>query len=293
MKVLSPLPYLLFLLTAVALTACGGSSATSTPASSLSVGVLSSDLAVGPNRVAFFLLDSVTGPIVASEINITAFFAGGSGEKYPEQSSRAVFRRWPVGGLGIYTAQLEFDRAGAWSLRATTDGPEGTTRTAEDAFDVKETSSTPAIGSLAPRSRNRTARDVPSLDQLTTDSSPDWELYAMTIDEAVRSGLALIVTFATPAFCETATCGPQLDVIGELKDTYRGRANFLHVEVYDNPHEIQSDLSNAVVSPTVGEWGLPSEPWTFVIDETGRVAAKFEAFTTAPEIEDALLAVLR
>ena len=42
------------------------------------------------------------------------------------------------------------------------------------------------------------------------------------------------------------------------------------------------------VVATVEEWGLPTEPWTFVVDREGRVQAKFEQFTPAEEIEAAL-----
>ena len=89
-----------------------------------------------------------------------------------------------------------------------------------------------------------------------------------------------MVAFSTPAYCTTATCGPQLDVVKRLSESYSDRANFIHVEVYDNPHEIQGDLSNARIAHAVTEWGLPSEPWTFIVDADGLVAAKFEGFVT-------------
>ena len=63
--------------------------------------------------------------------------------------------------------------------------------------------------------------------------------------------------------------------------------------MYDNPHEIEGDLSRAVISPMLTEWGLPSEPWTFVMDGGGIVRAKFESFTTREELEAALRAVGR
>ena len=100
-----------------------------------------------------------------------------------------------------------------------------------------------------------------------------------------------LVVFSTPAYCQTATCGPQLDVIKQVKVEYADTMNFIHVEVYDNPHEIEGDLTNAVISPTVEEWGLPSEPWTFVIDSNGVIRAKFEAFTTREELDEALALV--
>ncbi len=101
-----------------------------------------------------------------------------------------------------------------------------------------------------------------------------------------------MVTFATPAFCTSATCGPQVDVVKALKETYKGRVNFIHVEIYDNPQEMREDLQKARLSPVIDEWGLPSEPWTFLVDAEGRVAAKFEAFTSAEELEEALLKTL-
>ena len=109
-----------------------------------------------------------------------------------------------------------------------------------------------------------------------------------TITEAVSSGLPTIVTFSTPGFCQTATCGPQLDVVTRLKNRHRGNANFIHVEVFDNPNEMVGNFDVGRVSKIMGEWGLSSEPWTFVLDRFGRVAWKFEAFVTEAELESAL-----
>ena len=43
----------------------------------------------------------------------------------------------------------------------------------------------------------------------------------------------------------------------------------------------------------MAEWGLLTEPFTFVVDAGGRVAAKFEGFVTEGELEAALTAVLQ
>ena len=66
----------------------------------------------------------------------------------------------------------------------------------------------------------------------------------------------------------------------------------IHVEIYDNPHEIQGDLRNAKRANAVTEWGLPNEPWTFIVDRNGKVADKFEAFTGREELEPSLLGVI-
>ena len=99
---------------------------------------------------------------------------------------------------------------------------------------------------------------------------------ALTIAEAVDSGLPTVIVMASPAFCTNAVCGPQVEVLQELKDEFEGKANFVHVDYYDNPEEIQGDLTRAVVSPVAKQWGLPSTEWSFVIDRDGIVSGRFE-----------------
>ncbi|HAL47112.1 MAG TPA: hypothetical protein DCP37_05110 [Dehalococcoidia bacterium] len=126
---------------------------------------------------------------------------------------------------------------------------------------------------------------------MTTDLRPDLDLYTLTVKEALASPVPLLVTFASPAYCQTATCGPQVDVVKDLKDNRSGSMNFIHIEVFDNPTEIEGDLTRAKISPTMEEWGLVTEPWTFVMDGQGAVRAKFEGFVTAAELEAAIAEV--
>ena len=133
--------------------------------------------------------------------------------------------------------------------------------------------------------------DPAELATITSSEVPDPDLYRMTVAKALDNGLPSIVSFATPAFCQTATCGPQVEVITALKDRYPGRANFIHIEVYDSPDKL-TDLSRARLVPQMAEWGLLTEPYTFVLDGEGRVAAKFEGFVNEDELAEALAAVL-
>jgi hypothetical protein len=137
-----------------------------------------------------------------------------------------------------------------------------------------------------------TARDVDDLSRITTDNPPDPDLYQLSIHEALEAGKPLVVVFATPAFCVSATCGPQVEMVSQVKERHLGEANFIHVEVFENPHLIQGGRPTGGLAPAVEEWGLLTEPWTFVIDREGKVHAKFEQFTPAEEIEEALREVL-
>ena len=81
-------------------------------------------------------------------------------------------------------------------------------------LSVATAGSAPALGVRPPASRNKTSADFTDPndpDELATITSaevPDPDLYRMTVAEALDSGLPSIISFATPAFCQTATCGP-------------------------------------------------------------------------------------
>ncbi len=247
------------------------------------------DLAVGVNRVGF-VLTSPDG-IVTGPVTVTSGYEGPEGGGVSE-TAEMVFQPWPYGTRGLHTAELRFDRAGTWKLDISTPAPDGSASRAELSFEVAEATAAPANGAPAPLTESKTIDDVDSLDQITTGSLQDPDLYRVSLDEAVRSGLPTVVVFASPAFCINAVCGPQVEVLTQLKDKYSGRANFVHVDFYDNPAEIQGDLDKGVISPAVVEWGLPSIEWTFVIDRKGVVATRFEAFATFEEVEAALLDAL-
>ena len=265
---------------------------TLTPPGPPTVQVISTDLSLGPNRLAFAVLQD-GNTVSLPEVTVASVFPAEGPSGTVRQTGSARFRKWPFGDIGVYTTQLDFDRVGTWGLVVDVPRSSGPSERALVELSVKERSDTPALGSQAPLSKNKTAGDVNSLEELTTARTPDPDLYQMTIAQAISTGKPLVVTFSTPAFCTTATCGPQVEELSALKDRYAGRANFIHVEIFDNPHKIQGDLSAAKTVAAAEEWGLPTEPWTFIVDRQGRVAAKFEAFTTGSEIEEALVRLLQ
>ena len=250
------------------------------------------DLGVGTNRVAF-VVTSKTGLVREPAASVTSlYFADDSSAGEEKETALGVFRPWPHSTRGSYSTELEFDRAGRWGLDISILDPTGPSRLVKLVFDVPESPAAPAVGSPAIASRNKTIADVDDLHELTTGSLRDPDLYQTTIADGVESGLPTVVVMASPAFCTNAVCGPQVEVLRDLKDKYAGQANFIHVDFYDNPDEIQGDLDRAELSPTVLEWNLPSSEWSFVIDREGTVVARFEAFATLEEIERALLEVL-
>lgn len=251
------------------------------------------DLGVGSFRVAVALSDRsglIRFPAVAVE---TYYYgrdsgrAGGTPEG-PVQRAEASFFVFPDGGRGLYTAALSFDRAGTWGLLVAIPRPEGAAVPLMLTFPVAARASAPTVGDPVPASRNRTARDVTSLAQLSTGSDPQPALYGQTVAEALAARRPFVVVFASPAFCTNPLCGPQVEELGLLAQRYAGRAGFIHIDLYEHPDQIKGDLARAVRSPILQEWGLHSDEWTFVVGADGRVVARFEAFVPADELEAAL-----
>ena len=250
-------------------------------------------LEVGAQRVAF-LLATPTGLVKeGNQVSITPVYLS-DGSAAPSIETR--FHQWPYGVRGAFAAEVEFDRPGQWRLDITAEGPDGGRGMTE--IEILEDSPVPFIGSVGPLSENKTLASAGAIELITTDYTPDLSLYEVTIREAVESPLPAVVVFASPAFCTTATCGPQVDAVSELRESYEGEAHFIHVEIYDNPDEIQGDLDRARIAPAVDEWGLTAiehwfnESWTFVLDANGRVQDRFEGFATVTELEEALRAAL-
>ena len=265
------------------------------PAGGLDLNVIlaTTILEVGEQRVAF-LLATPTGLVKGdTEVSITPVYLP---DDTAGPSIETRFHQWPYGVRGAFAAEVDFDRPGLWRLDIAALGPDAGMGTVE--FEVTEDSPVPFIGSIGPLSENKTLGSVGAIELITTDYTPDLSLYEVTIREAVESPLPAVVVFASPAFCTTATCGPQVDAVSELRESYDGQAHFIHVEVYDNPDEIQGDLDRARIAPTVDEWGLTSlehwfnESWTFVLDSEGRVKDRFEGFATVVELEESLQSAL-
>ena len=249
------------------------------------------DLGVGANRMGF-LLTSPDGVVSLPVADVASRYLVGDATAEPVQRTTAEYRPWPFGTRGLYTTRLTFDRPGRWALDIGVRDADGSVRGAQLFFEVRETPAAPSVGSSAPRSRNKTIDDVESIAELATGTLHDPDFYQVTIAEAVSSGRPTVIVFASPAFCTNEVCGPQLDVLQELKDGYLGRANFVHVDFFDNPVEVQQDIDAALLSPAVVEWELPGIEWSFVIDRQGAVSDRFEAFATYDELEAALKRVL-
>ena len=249
------------------------------------------DLGTGEQRVAV-VLTSEKGLVRSPIATLTSYYyPDDAAEGEMRDTAVALFRPFPLGARGLYAAQMEFDYHGDWGLDIAVLDEDANTLRAKLRFEVPEQTKAPANGAPATASDSKTLA-THSIEELTTGALQDADLYRISIADAVRSGIPTVIVMASPVFCTNAVCGPQVDVLSELKDKYKDKAHFIHIDFFDNPDEIQGDLTRARVSPTVLEWNLPSTEWSFVVNSEGIIHLRFEGFAPIEELEDALLEVL-
>ncbi len=253
------------------------------------------DLSIGTNRISF-LLTSPKTLVTVPTATVTSVYLGST--EAAQETATAEFFLWPFGSRGSYVTELSFDKLGDWRLDVDVQEEDGSTSSAQIPLRVEETSVTPGLGTKPPTAVNKTSRDVAELTMLTTRSTPDPDLYQLTIAEALETKRPLLVVFASPALCTSPTCGPQVETVEELEDQYKGRVNFIHVEVYENPAEIQGDLSRAQFAPIIDIWGFTkledyrNESFSFIIGSDGKIASKYEGYASIQELVKGLEAVL-
>jgi hypothetical protein len=311
-----PLP-ILGLLAALAF-ACGGGtepstsgagsarSATGTPsqAGEVTAQVASSEITLGPNRFVLGLLDASGTPIADATARLT-FFDLTSNQATPKGEVDATFRAparesglaetvsvtLPNGqkriqtnapsDVGIYDANFTFDKVGNWGVQAAGKLKNGAPYTARAGFVVKEKGETPAIGSQAPASHNPTVKDVTDLSQIDSSVNPSPDMHTESIADGLATGRPLLILFATPGYCTSRFCGPELELARKLEPQYKGRVDFIHVEIYKDP-------AQRIPVDAVNDYHLPSEPWFFVVDAKGIIRSKFEGPTSMQELQDAI-----
>ncbi len=267
--------------------------------------VVNSELTVGENRFMIGLLSSENEEIVGAAVAFRFFKLDGGQQElreeaqatpialaksYTETHEDGTVETHEAGESGVYVAAVRFDEPGQWAVEVTATVGDVTYDPVPAGFDVLEESATVAMGAPAPLSETLTLDDVEDVAEIDSSNPPVPEMHTLTIAEAVTSGRPSVIIFATPAFCLSRICGPTKDVVDDLFKQYKGEVNFVHVEPYELDKARSGEGLFAV--PAFSEWGLSSEPWVFLVDKEGIVAAKFEAVVTADELKGALTPLL-
>lgn len=182
----------------------------------------------------------------------------------------------------IYVAHLELPEPGTYWYLAEPEG--GPAIQALGTVVVSASDPVPSVGEPAPRSETPTLRSTEGdLAALTTKTPPDESLLQYSVAESLDAHVPFVVTFSTPKFCQSRTCGPVVDVVEEVARRFDGeRARFIHVEVYEDNDPAKG------FNRWLKEWGLETEPWTFLAGADGRIVERYEGVVSVNELEEAV-----
>ena len=180
----------------------------------------------------------------------------------------------------IFMTRLEIEQPGKYWILAEPVG--GRKIQAIGNVVVKDKPVAPAVGDAAVPSATPTLANAP-IKQLTTSKVPDPELYRTSIKAALAAKAPFVVTFATPEYCQSRTCGPVVDVVSAVRKREAGsQVRFIHVEVYQDNDPTKGE------NQWFKEWHLPSEPWVFLVGTDGKVRERFEGTVSVSELDAAV-----
>ena len=184
----------------------------------------------------------------------------------------------------VYVAEVPLDpgKYRVAAVVADSDGDIAATNF-QTAISVGDQPGIPAKGDTAPSVHTPTLDDVGDVSDIDTRVPPS-TMHSEDLAD-VLGKKPVVLLFATPALCQSRVCGPVVDVTEQVKSEYGDDAAFIHMEIYEDN---QYDPENPKLRPQVEAFGLPTEPWLFVIDENGKVQTRIEGAFSVSELENEL-----
>ena len=266
------------------------------------------ELRTGKHRFGFALFTPSREQITDASVAVYAAPAGGgpatgpylarweSLEVTPQFQSRQTASD-PDAAKSIYTAEIPFDKPGQYDLVgiARIGGKLVAATTPSAGVVVKKESDDPipAVGTRPPRIHTPTLAevggDVASIDTRLPPSSMHDADFADVLGKK-----PVVLLFATPQLCQSRVCGPVVDIAEQVQAENKD-VSFIHMEVYrDNtikPGCLEGTRpEDQCLRPQVLAYKLQTEPWAFVVNADGEVAARLEGAYSKSELEHAVKA---
>lgn len=144
------------------------------------------------------------------------------------------------------------------------------------------------IGEALRPVRTPTTADARGVDPICTRSPKPCPFHAVTLTDALAAKKPTIFVISTPGFCQTAICGPVLELLVDLQGSL-SRFQIVHAEVYVEPNKKTSGAPKT--TEAVQTYGLDYEPSLFVADAGGIVRARLDFSWDRTELETAVATV--
>ena len=180
----------------------------------------------------------------------------------------------------VFVSHLKLDKPGKYWILAEPVG--GRKIQAVGNVVVNSATAAPDVGAPAFPSKTPTLANA-TLEELTTSTNPDPQLYRMSVADALAAKKPFVVVFATPKYCTSRTCGPVVDVVSAVRRKHaKSGIEFIHAEIYKDNDPTKGE------NTWVQEWKLPSEPWVFLVGADGKIKSRFEGTVSVNELDAAV-----
>lgn len=307
----------------VVLSGCAGDAApdAAAPAGpagmSLAIAPANFDLAVGEDRRLLLAVftdarERVAGGTV--EVRLAHLGDEPGGEATPGPPRTASFL--PIPGLdlpapdpgpavvatdaltGVYALDVDLDEPGFWGVSVTADLVGVGAVEGRAVFRVLESAEIIDVGATAPATPNVVRDDVEAgraapqaLDSRlrSADERDRAEvLHSTRVDESLAAGRPVLIAISTPVYCVSLVCGPLTEYLVDVAGRFGDRADFVHIEVWE-------DFEDQRLNPAAAVWiqtaSGGNEPWVFLVDGSGTVLARWDNVIDPGELEAALSAL--
>ncbi len=251
----------------------------------------------GTHRVGFALFKPDRSQITDASVALYVAPAGGGAAKgpylarYESLTVRPQFQSRqtatdPDAAKSIYTAEIPFEAPGKYDLVgiAKQGGKLVVATPASGGILVKDAAKDPipAVGTTPPRIHTPTEAsvggDIASIDTRLPPSS----MHDVDFADALGKK-PVVLLFATPQLCQSRVCGPVVDIAEQVKAKPENKdVAFIHMEIF------RDNRMDAGIRPQMAAFHLLSEPWLFVFDRSGKVAARIEGAFSERELERAI-----
>jgi len=181
----------------------------------------------------------------------------------------------------VYVSKLGLDADGEWRIGALVRDGDSLQASVVPSVVVGKSTGIPGPGDKAPSVHTPTAQDVGGdLSKIDTREPPD-SMHDKDLAD-ILGKQPVVLLFATPALCQSRVCGPVVDVAEQVKAEHGDEVAFIHQEIYED------NMFDKGLREQVKAYGLPTEPWLFVIDENGRIQTSLEGAFGPDELEQAV-----
>jgi hypothetical protein len=228
-------------------------------------------------RVTFALLQGVPpSPFSGGEVKV-AFQKPGT-EVLTEKVA-ALRKSDGIEERPYYVVQHKFDVAGNWGMQATVAGR----KPANLVFEVIDPTAAafPTPGEAIPKTKTPTAADTMGVNPICTRSEGICPFHGQSLDRLLLNGKPTVVLLSTPALCQSAVCGPVLDILIDASQDVRDRLNIVHIEIF-------TDNTGKTASPAVQAFALVNEPVCYFANYRGVVTERFNGPFDKSECREAI-----